>query len=60
MALAWSCDPESYACGSVAIGRVCDTGQVEGDDQTKRETLVLQVGVRAWGFQLRPVNILNY
>jgi len=30
--LEWSNDPESYAGGSVAIGRVSGAGQVEGDD----------------------------
>jgi len=37
-------DPESYAAGSVATGRVALGGQVEGWGQTKRGTLVLQVG----------------
>jgi hypothetical protein len=30
--LAWSYDPESYAGGSVAAGRVSHAGQVKGDD----------------------------
>jgi hypothetical protein len=30
--LEWSNDPESYAGGSVAFGRVSNAGQVEGDD----------------------------
>jgi hypothetical protein len=30
--LAWSNDPESYAGGSVATGRVSYAGQVKGDD----------------------------
>jgi hypothetical protein len=30
--LAWSDDPESYAGGIVATGRVCLAGQVKGDD----------------------------
>jgi hypothetical protein len=30
--LAWSNDPESYAGGSVATGRVSHAGQVKGDD----------------------------
>jgi hypothetical protein len=30
--LVWSNDPESYAGGSVATGRVTHAGQVEGDD----------------------------
>jgi hypothetical protein len=29
--LVWSCDPESYAGGSVATGRVSHAGQVKGD-----------------------------
>jgi hypothetical protein len=37
-------DPESYAGGSVATGRVPHAGQVKGRSQTKRDTLVLQVG----------------
>jgi hypothetical protein len=28
----WSNDPESYAGGSMATGRVTHAGQVEGDD----------------------------
>ena len=30
--LEWSDDPESYAGGSVATGRVSNAGRVEGDD----------------------------
>jgi hypothetical protein len=30
--LAWSNDPESYAGGSIATGRVSLAGQVKGDD----------------------------
>jgi hypothetical protein len=30
--LVWSNDPESYAGGSIATGRVTHAGQVEGDD----------------------------
>jgi hypothetical protein len=30
--LVWSNDPESYAGGSVATGRITHAGQVEGDD----------------------------
>jgi len=37
-------DPDSYAAGSVATGRVTLGGQVKGRGQTKRGTLVLQVG----------------
>jgi hypothetical protein len=37
--------PESYAGGSLATGRVSQARQVNmGRDQTKRNTLVLQVG----------------
>jgi hypothetical protein len=32
VALAGSNDPESYAGGSIATGRVTQAGQVEGDD----------------------------
>ena len=42
--IVWSYDPESYAGGSYATGRVSHARQVKGDDQTKRDTLVLQVG----------------
>jgi hypothetical protein len=34
--LAWSYDPESYAGGSVAAGRVSHAGQVKGDDPDKK------------------------
>jgi hypothetical protein len=40
--LAWSYDPESYAGGSITTGRDPHAGQVM--IQTKRDTLVLQVG----------------
>jgi hypothetical protein len=41
--LVWSCDSESYAGGSVAIGRISTARQVKGD--AKMHILVLQVGV---------------
>jgi hypothetical protein len=44
MGLAWSCDSESYAGGSVATGRVSHVREVKADDPEKRDTLVLQVG----------------
>jgi hypothetical protein len=31
----WSYDPESYAVGSVATGRVSHAGEVKGDDPDK-------------------------
>jgi hypothetical protein len=34
--LAWSNDPESYASGSVATGRVSHAGQVKGDDPDEK------------------------
>jgi hypothetical protein len=34
--LVWSYDPESYAGGSVAAGRVFHVGQVKGDDPDKK------------------------
>ena len=34
----WSNDPESYAGGSVATGRVSLVGQVEGDNADKKGT----------------------
>jgi hypothetical protein len=34
--LAWSYDPESYAGGSVATGRVSHAGQVKGDEPDKK------------------------
>jgi len=42
--LAWCNDPKSYAGGSVATGRATLAGQVKESTQTKRDTLVLQVG----------------
>jgi hypothetical protein len=36
MWLAWPCDSESYASGSVATGRVSHAGQVKGDDPDKK------------------------
>jgi hypothetical protein len=33
--LAWSKDPESYACDGIATGRGCHAGQVTGDDPDK-------------------------
>jgi len=46
---AWSNDPDSYACGSVAAGRVSLAGQIKDDDPDKTGYLVLQVGCWAWG-----------
>jgi hypothetical protein len=34
--LAWSYDPQSYAGGSVAAGRVSHAGNVKGDDPDKK------------------------
>jgi hypothetical protein len=34
--LVWSYDPESYAGGSVAAGRVSHAGQISGDDPEKK------------------------
>jgi hypothetical protein len=34
--LAWSSDPESYASGSIAAGRVPHARQVRGDDPDKK------------------------
>jgi hypothetical protein len=34
--LVWSYDPESYAGGSVAAGRVSHAGQVKGDDSDRK------------------------
>ena len=42
--LEWSKNPESYVGGSVATGRASLAGQVKGNDPTKRDALVLQVG----------------
>ena len=46
--LGWSKEPESYAGGSVAAGRACDAGQVEGDNPDERDTLV-----QVWGWVVR-------
>jgi hypothetical protein len=42
--LVWSNDPESYAGGWVATGRVFLAGQVKGVDPDKKGYLFLQVG----------------
>jgi hypothetical protein len=36
LGLAWSYDPEGYAGGSVAAGRVSHAGQVKGDNPYKK------------------------
>jgi hypothetical protein len=43
--LAWSCDAKSYACGSVATGRVFHAEQFEGDERHKEE----YPGYTGWG-----------
>jgi hypothetical protein len=43
--LAWSYDPESYAGGSAAAGRVSHAGQVKGDDPDKKR----YPGSPGWG-----------
>jgi hypothetical protein len=52
-----SWDPESYTGSSVASGRATQAGQVKGRRQTKRDTLVLQVGVWAWDWQPHSIKI---
>lgn len=50
MGLAWSNVLESYANGSIANGRTYHAREVKGDDpDKKRDDLVLQVVVLAWG-----------
>jgi hypothetical protein len=47
--LAWSYDPESYAGGSLAIGRVFHAGQFKDDSQNKKRypgPPVWQLGLR--------------
>jgi hypothetical protein len=44
--LAWSYDPESYADGSVAVGRVSHTTQIKDDDPDKN-------GYPVWGLDVR-------
>jgi hypothetical protein len=39
--LEWSHDPESYAGGSVATGRISHAGQIKGYDPDKEGYLVL-------------------
>jgi hypothetical protein len=51
--LAWSHDPQSYHGGSDATFTASRARQVM--TQTKRDTLVLQVGGWAWGWQSHPV-----
>jgi len=42
--LAWSNDPDSYACGSIVTVRVSHGSQLKGNDlDKKRDILVLQV-----------------
>jgi hypothetical protein len=53
--LAWSYDPESYAGGSVAAGRVYHAGQVKGDDPDKKAYPALQVGDWTWSWRPHPV-----
>jgi hypothetical protein len=36
LGLAWSCDPESYAGGSVATGGASPAGRVKGDEPDKK------------------------
>jgi hypothetical protein len=56
--LAWSGDPESYAGGSVANGRASHSVHAKLMTQTKRHTLVLEVGDWAWGWLPYLVKIL--
>jgi hypothetical protein len=42
------CDPESYAGGSLATGRVCHAGQIKGDDPDKKG----YIGPPGWGLVL--------
>jgi hypothetical protein len=46
--LAWPYDPESYAGGSLAAGRVYHAGQIKDGDPDKKETLVLQFWGLPW------------
>jgi hypothetical protein len=57
--LAWSYDPESYAGGSVAAGRVSHAGQVEGDDSDKKGYPGPPVGGWAWGWWPHPIKTLT-
>ena len=47
--LAWSNETESYAGGSVAIGRASRPERPKVMTQTKKDTLVFQVGDWVWG-----------
>jgi hypothetical protein len=49
MELARSKDPESYAGGSVTLGRASHTGQVKGDDPDEME----YPGPTSWGLDVR-------
>jgi hypothetical protein len=47
--LAWSYNPESYAGGSVAIGRITHTTQIKDDDPDKNG----YPGPPVWGLAVR-------
>ena len=52
-------DPESHVGRSVATGMAFRVAQVKDDFSDKRDNLVLQVGVWAWGLKLYTVKFLT-
>jgi hypothetical protein len=57
--LAWSYDPESYAGGSVAAGRVSHGGKVKSDDPNKKGYPGAAGWGWAWGWRPHPVKSFN-
>ena len=54
----WLNDPQNHTGGSVATGRASYAGQVKGDDQNKRDTLVsYRLGVGRVAENSIPKNI---
>jgi hypothetical protein len=48
--IVWPNDPDSYAGGSVATGRVSHAGQIKGDDQAEKK----YPGLTGWQLGVIP------